>query len=144
MAQVTGAGYRTSASTLPSLHQSIAITYYREDVYCVNGQPLPGTSVPCGKSPGGHDPNDPLRNPEVRLALNYAIDRNEFNQVYYNNLGFPELDYFPPWRADFQDEWAPIPGPNGRAGREGGWPYPYDPAQARQMLADGGFPNGFN
>jgi peptide/nickel transport system substrate-binding protein len=143
--QVTSAGFKTSASTFPSVHQGISFIYYREDVYCKDGKVLPGSGVPnCGKSPGGYDPNDPLRKPEVRLALNHALDRNAINTAFYQGLGFPLVDYFPPWRSDFKDAWAPHPGPQGKTGKEGGYPYNYDVAKAKQLLTQAGFPNGFN
>jgi len=103
-ATITSAGFKTAKSTFPSVHQGLGLIYYREDVYCKDGKVLPGSGVPtCGKSPGGYDPNDPLRKPDVRLALNHAINRDAFNKAYYNSQGFPLVDYFPPWRSDFKD-----------------------------------------
>ena len=91
----------------------------------------------------GYDPNDPLRNVKARAALNHAINYNEINQIFFRGEGFPLVDYFPPWRDDFKDEWAPIPGIDGKTGAEGGWPYAYDPARARELLVEAGYPNGF-
>ena len=55
----------------------------------------------------------PIRDARVRHAMNLAINRNEINNVFYQGLGFPLVDYFPPWRDDFKEEWTPFPGPNG-------------------------------
>gem|GEM_PF-650936 len=141
---ITTAGFKTAASTFPSVHQGVGFIYYREDVYCKDGKVLPGSGVPtCGKTPGGYDPNDPLRKADVRLALNHALNREAFNKAYYNNTAFPSVDYYPPWRSDFLDSWAPIPGPQGKTGKAGGYPYEYSVQKAKDLLTKAGYPNGF-
>jgi len=140
--QILSGGFVTSKATLPSVNQAIAFIYYREANYI---DPETGVPPPNGREspPSGYSSDDPIRNPQVRLALNYAVDRNELNNVFYQGKGFPLIDEYPTWRSDFQDRWAPVPGPDGKTGKDGGWPYPYDPAAAKQMIADAGFPNGF-
>jgi ABC-type transport system substrate-binding protein len=140
---VTDAGMKTFRSTLPSTHQAIGIIYYRSEAYCPDGGTDTGNGQQCGPSKG-HDPNDPLRKVEVRKALNMAIDRTEFNEVYYSGLAFPAVDYFPPWREDWLDSWTPYPGLNGKTGREGGYPYPFDIDGAKELLTQAGYPNGFD
>jgi len=140
---ITAQGFKTELSTFPSVHQGIGMIYYRPEAYCPQGGEKTKAGQPCGPSKG-YDPNDPLRKPEVRLALNHALDRNSMNTAFYQGNGFPSVDYFPPWRSDFLDSWAPHPGPNGKTGKAGGYPYNYDVAKAKQLLAQGGFPNGFN
>lgn len=130
-------------STLPAVHTHIRYSFFKPDNY-VNpetGEPALGASA-TGPTEG-FDPNDPLRKVKVRQALNLAINYAEINDVFFNGDGFPLVDFFPPWREDFKDEWAPIPGPEGKTGRDGGWPYPYDPARARELLVEAGFPDGF-
>jgi peptide/nickel transport system substrate-binding protein len=64
----------------------------------------------------------------VRLAANLAIDRKAINEAEY--LGYAKVasSMIP---RDFEFHWAPPA-------------YPYDPARARQLLADAGYPKGFD
>ena len=135
------AGMVTARSTLPGYHPHLRIPFYQPENYCPGGEKVPNGRE-CGPTPG-YDVNDPMRNPKVRLALNYAIDREEINDVFFFGEGFPLVDYFPPWREDFLDEWAPYPNKEGQTGREGGWPYPYDPERAKELLVEAGWPDGF-
>ena len=150
-------GFVIHRSTLPAVHQGFGFIYYRENAFCSddgssfspfsdgpNATRPPGLTHECG-------PRDavtqqaPTRDPRVRHAMNLAINRNEMNEVFYNGRGFPLVDYFPYWKNDLRDEWAPFPGPDGETGRAGGWPYPGDgdPELARQLLADAGYASGF-
>src|SRR5262249_56068310 len=72
-------------------------------------------------------PVSPWHDRRVRLAANYAIDRQALNDA--ETLGASILTGSLVPRAF---EFA-LP-------RE---PYPYDPAKAKQLLAEAGYPNGF-
>jgi peptide/nickel transport system substrate-binding protein len=64
----------------------------------------------------------------VRLAANHAIDRQAINQA--ENLGFARItNSIVPASFDFY--WQPPV-------------YAHDPARARQLLAEAGYPNGFD
>ena len=152
---VHAAGFTTFRSTLPSIHQGFGIVHFRENSFCsedgspynpydANGTKPPGITHECGVREGWSE-DIPIRDAKVRQAMNLAINRNEINNVFYQGLGFPLVDYFPPWRSDWKDEWAPYPGPEGQTGAQGGWPYPGDgdPEMARQLLTEAGYPNGF-
>ena len=71
----------------------------------------------------------PFNAVQVRQALNYGVDKAAVVKVVLRGFGRP-LD-------------APItPGVTGySAVQPGGWPY--DVAKAKQLLSEGGFPNGF-
>jgi peptide/nickel transport system substrate-binding protein len=74
------------------------------------------------------DPKSPWHDRRVRLAANHAIDRQAINQA--ENLGFARItgSIVP---ASFDFYWQPPA-------------YAYDPARARQLLAEAGYPNGFD
>ncbi len=70
-----------------------------------------------------------LKDPRVRQAINYAIDRAAVNKSVFGGFGQP-------------NDQVAIPGDDGYdaalASR-----YPYDPAKARKLLAEAGYPHGF-
>ncbi|WP_029592323.1 glutathione ABC transporter substrate-binding protein GsiB [Franconibacter pulveris] len=70
----------------------------------------------------------PFDNPKVREAINYAINRQALVKVAFAGYATPATGVVPPsiaYAAEFQ-------------------PWPYDPAKARQLLKEAGFPNGFS
>jgi peptide/nickel transport system substrate-binding protein len=74
------------------------------------------------------DPKSPWHDRRVRLAANLAIDRPAINQAI--TLGHSRLTYsIIPSTFDFF--WQPPA-------------YPFDPAQAKKLLAEAGYPNGFD
>jgi len=75
------------------------------------------------------DPTSPLHNRDVRLALNYAIDKDAIIKSVFRGLASPLTSIIPssyPYGAN----------PTLK-------PYPYDPQKARQLLAQAGYPKGF-
>ena len=73
------------------------------------------------------DPKSPWHDRRVRLAANLAIDRKAINQAI--TLGHSKLTHsiIP---STFEFYWQPPP-------------YAFDPAQAKKLLAEAGYPNGF-
>jgi peptide/nickel transport system substrate-binding protein len=74
---------------------------------------------------GFYDPTNPWADQKVRQALNYAINKDEMAKQLYHGFGQP---------AACESgilEWMNMA------------PYPYDPAKAKSLLADAGYPNGF-
>jgi len=74
------------------------------------------------------DSKSPWHDRRVRLAANLAIDRNAINQA--ETLGFSKVhaNFIP---HTFEYYWSAPP-------------YPHDPARARKLLAEAGYPNGFD
>jgi len=74
------------------------------------------------------DAKSPWHDRRVRLAANYAIDRHAINQA--ETLGYSKITWsiIP---SSFEFYWQP---PS----------YPYDPARAKRLLAEAGYPNGFD
>jgi oligopeptide transport system substrate-binding protein len=68
----------------------------------------------------------PLDNPKVRLALNLAVDRGAIVQNIMRADQKPATGYTPPGMGEYQ--------PLNKI--------TYDPARARQLLAEAGYPNG--
>jgi peptide/nickel transport system substrate-binding protein len=71
----------------------------------------------------------PFDNEKVRQAIAMGIDRQRI------------VDNFYPPGSEVATHFTPCAIPNGCAGDD--W-YEYDPAKAKSMLADAGFPNGFD
>ena len=74
------------------------------------------------------DPKSPWADRRVRLAANLAIDRKALNDSEYLGLARISASIIP---RDFQFYW-PAP------------PYPHDSARAKQLLAEAGYPRGFD
>ena len=73
---------------------------------------------------------DAERARKVRLALNLAVDKNAIMQRVIGGLGTVSGS----WLSYPNDPWA------SEALKK---PYPYDPAKAKALLAEAGYPNGF-
>jgi peptide/nickel transport system substrate-binding protein len=70
----------------------------------------------------------PLMDVRVRRALNMAVDRDAIAEVLLRGLGTP----------------AGQPAPRMSTGHDPAIkPWPYNPAEARRLLAEAGYPNGF-
>lgn len=75
---------------------------------------------------GINNAKKPLDNVKVRQALNYAIDKASIVRNIYQDLG----QVIPTVAGPLLTGYAPVKG------------YPYDPAKAKQLLAEAGYPNG--
>src|SRR5215813_4877594 len=74
------------------------------------------------------DPKSPWHDQRLRLAANYALDRQQINEA--GCLGFcPPAGVIVPRVMEFALQVEPIP---------------YDPVKAKQLLAEAGYPNGID
>lgn len=73
--------------------------------------------------------NYPFDKREVRLAVNYAIDKEKLINDIFDNLAKPAKTYIPPLLWGYNENLEP---------------YEYDVEKAKQYLAEAGYPNGFN
>ncbi|NCN04847.1 MAG: ABC transporter substrate-binding protein [Spirochaetales bacterium] len=71
---------------------------------------------------------EPFGNKLVRQALNYAVNKQEIIDAVYGQAGTAAKNPIPPGMWSYNDDVED---------------YPYDPAQARALLAEAGYPNGF-
>ncbi|WP_273867177.1 glutathione ABC transporter substrate-binding protein GsiB [Serratia odorifera] len=69
----------------------------------------------------------PFDDPKVRQALNYAINKQALIKVAFAGYAVPAEGPVPP-SIDFATRYQP---------------WPYDPAKARELLKQAGYPNGF-
>ncbi|MFC0229336.1 glutathione ABC transporter substrate-binding protein GsiB [Serratia aquatilis] len=69
----------------------------------------------------------PFDDPKVRQALNYAINKDALIKVAFSGYAVPAEGPVPP-AIDFATRYQP---------------WPYDPAKARELLKEAGYPNGF-
>src|SRR6266480_2815935 len=70
----------------------------------------------------------PLKKAAVRQALNYAINRNAIVKLAYQGHAVPGASFMP-YRMEYWNNSIK--------------PYPYNPAKAKQLLAQAGYPHGF-
>jgi peptide/nickel transport system substrate-binding protein len=70
----------------------------------------------------------PLQDKRVRQALNYAVDVNAIQKSILGGLGERIALTLPRTAFGYDPSWKP---------------YPYDPAKAKALLAEAGFPQGF-
>lgn len=77
---------------------------------------------------GMHQANKPFDDLRVRQAFAYAIDKEAIVDAFYGELASVANEFVPP----------------GLFGRLDQAPYPYDPEKAVELLAEAGFPNGFD
>jgi peptide/nickel transport system substrate-binding protein len=74
------------------------------------------------------EPKSPWHDPRVRLAASLSINRKALNEAEYLGYGRLSASIIP---RDFAFAWsAPA--------------YPYDPERARRLLAEAGYPRGFD
>jgi len=78
--------------------------------------------------PGFQDPKNPFHDKQVRQAVSLVVDRDVMNQAESGGLG----------RVD--GNWI-----NDDVVYAIDWPkWPYDPAKAKQLMTEAGYPDGFN
>lgn len=70
----------------------------------------------------------PMSDPRVRKAIELAINKDAYGQVVYQGRYIPSVGPILPVSNFFP---------------EGAQPYPYDPAKARELLKEAGYPDGF-
>ncbi len=73
-------------------------------------------------------PDSPFRDVRVRQAVNYALDKEGMNKNLLRGLATVASQPATPTTYGFNPDVKP---------------YPYDPAKAKQLLAEAGYPNGF-
>lgn len=77
---------------------------------------------------GLHQGNAPFDDVRIRQAFAYAIDSDAIIEAFYGDLAQTAGEFVPP----------------GLPGHTGMDPYPFDPEKAKELLAEAGYPNGFD
>ena len=70
----------------------------------------------------------PFNKREVRVAINYAINKEKLINDVFDNFAKPATTYIPPSLWGYNENLGP---------------YEYDPEKSRQLLSEAGFPDGF-
>jgi peptide/nickel transport system substrate-binding protein len=77
----------------------------------------------------GLDQDHPLRDQRVRQALNYAVDKERYLEVLFGGHSRPASQPATAAAFGYNDDLLP---------------YRFDPARARQLLTEAGYPDGFS
>jgi peptide/nickel transport system substrate-binding protein len=70
-----------------------------------------------------------LSDVRVRQAINYAVNKEEMNEFLYKNAAVTAATGMPPILWGYPEDLQP---------------YPYDPEKAKELLAEAGYPDGFD
>ena len=90
-----------------------------------NGNSVRDSDEPWVKTPGYFEP---LTKKEVSQAINYAIDKKSIVDDLYMGTAIVAKNGMPPFMLGYNDDIED---------------YPYDPEKAKRLLAEGGYPDGF-
>jgi len=90
-----------------------------------NGNGVRDSDEPWVKTPGYFEP---LTKKEVRQAINHAIDKKSIVDDIYMGTAIVAKNGMPPFMLGYNDEIED---------------YSYDPEKAKRLLAEGGYPDGF-
>jgi len=90
-----------------------------------NGNSVRDSDEPWVKTPGYFEP---LTKKEVRQAINYAIDKKSIADNIYMGTASVAKNGMPPFMLGYNDDVED---------------YTYDPAKAKRLLAEAGYPDGF-
>ena len=75
-------------------------------------------------------PEDPLVQQQVREALNLAVNRELLKDTFFQQrVAYDSIHAMHPFREPWNDDWVP---------------YEYNPERAMELLAEAGFPDGFD
>lgn len=121
---------RVPASDVATLQRDPKLTVVKVDtVYVFNVEMDMRDATPQVTAKDGSAlPKNPFQDPRVREAVDLAIDRKALAEIAMEGLGAPANQMVTPSIFGFSQK---LPA---RA---------YDPARARKLLADAGYPNGF-
>jgi peptide/nickel transport system substrate-binding protein len=124
----------TRLAMLKSGETDLALFLDGPDALAIKGDPRYGlvdtrhASIFWIEFPEQWDPKSPWNDKRLRLAVNYALDRKATSDAAC--LGFcPPAGVIVPRVMDFALQ---VP------------PWPYDPQRAKRLLAEAGYPNGFD
>jgi len=121
---------RAPASDVPTLERDPKLTVVKQPtVYVFNLELDMRDKAPqVWARDGSPLAKNPMQDPRVREAIDLAIDRKTLAEIAMEGLGSPQNQLVTPSIFGFSKR---IPPPR------------YDPARAKQLLAEAGYPNGF-
>lgn len=121
--------YVSSADYLALENDPEIETFIGDSVYVMNLQLDQRDDTPKVRAKGGGELDEnPLKDPRVREAIDLAIDRETMVEIVLEGLGTPANQMMPEGFFGHSDR-IPMPA--------------YDPEKAKALLAEAGYPDGF-